>query len=328
VSLLDDARRQGFVPLVMLLERLAGGPEVGAATSPDEEAVRFRHDPSMAFSASDVTSVRQVELPPGWDGAPRTGYEVTSTFLGLTGGVSPLPQYIAEEVAQEDPDSPRMRDFLDLFHHRLLSLLYRGLLKYDLAGSRRADESDPWVTRLLAVLGVDVAPGETRPPLPAWRLLRLAPLLAEPAITAAALGAAIADALAGELDDARIEVEPFAGAWVRIADDEVTRLGQQASVLGRDFLLGQRVLDPAGRFRVLIGPLDANQYGRFVASNAVQRAEELVLALVSEPLEHEIVLWLAADAAPALRLGASHLGRNTWLGSQATLATILARKAA
>jgi type VI secretion system protein ImpH len=221
-----------------------------------------------------------------------------------------------------------MRDFLDLFHHRLLSLFYRGLLKYDLAGSRRADESDPWVARLLALLGVDVAPGETRPPLAAWRLLRLSPLLVEPTITAAGLAAAISDALADELGDARVRVEPFAGAWVRISDDEVTRLGQQASRLGQDCLLGNRVLDPAGRFRVLIGPLGGEQYQRFVSGDAVRRAEELVRALVSEPLEHEIVLWLAEDAAPALRLGASRLGRNTWLGSQARSVTILARNAA
>jgi type VI secretion system protein ImpH len=221
-----------------------------------------------------------------------------------------------------------MRDFLDLFHHRMLSLFYRGLLKYDLAGSRRADESDPWVARLLAILGVDVAPGETRPPLAAWRLLRLSPFLVEPTITAAGLGAAIADALAEEMGDAQVQVEPFAGAWVRISDDEVTRLGQQAGCLGRDCLLGQRVLDPAGRFRVLIGPLSGEQYRKFVSGDTIQRAEELVQALVSEPLEHEIVLWLSEDAAPALRLGASRLGRNAWLGSQARQATILARKAA
>jgi len=328
VSLIEDARRQGFLPLVMLLERLAGGSGVGTAASPDDEAIRFRHDPSLTFSSSDVTSVREIQLEAGLDGAPRTGYEVTTTFLGLTGGVSPLPQFMAEEVAQEDSDAPRMRDFLDLFHHRLLSLFYRGLLKYDLAGSRRADESDLWVARLLAILGVDVAPGETRPPIAAWRLLRLAPLLVEPTITAAGLGAAIADALAEEMGDAQVQVEPFAGAWVRISDDEVTRLGQQAGCLGRDCLLGQRVLDPAGRFRVLIGPLSGEQYRKFVSGDAIRRAEELVQALVSEPLEHEIVLWLAEDAAPALRLGASRLGRNTWLGSQARPATILARKAA
>jgi type VI secretion system protein ImpH len=328
VSGIEDARRQGFMPLVMLLERLVGGPGVGAAASPDEEAIRFRHDPSLSFSPSDVTSVHEFALDPGPDGARRAGYEVTTAFLGLTGGVTPLPQFMAEEVAQEDPDAPRMREFLDLFHHRLIALFYRGLMKYDLAGSSRADESDAWVARLLALLGVDLAPGETRPPLAAWRLLRLSPLLVEPTLTAAGLAAAIADALAEERGHAQVQVEPFAGEWVRISEDEVTRLGRVASCLGRDCLLGQKVFDPAGRFRVRIGPLSGEQYGRFASGDATRRVEELVDALVSEPLEHEIVLWLEEDAAPALRLGASRLGRNTWLGSQVRLASILARKAA
>jgi type VI secretion system protein ImpH len=328
VNGIEDARRKGFLPLVMLLERMTGGPGVGASASPDDESVRFRHDPALTFSPADVASVREIPLEPGPDGAPRTGYEVTTSFLGLTGGVSPLPQFMAEEVAQEDPDAPRMREFLDIFHHRLITLLYRGLLKYELAASRRADGTDAWGSRLLALLGIDLAGGEASEALPAWRLLRLAPLLAEPTITAAGLGAAIADALAVELEGAQVEVEPFAGTWVHIADDEVTRLGQQASVLGRDCLLGQRVLDPAGRFRILIGPLSAEQYGRIVAGAAVARTESLVRALVAEPLEHEIVLFLGKDAAPALRLGSSLLGRNSWLGSQGRPATILARKAA
>jgi type VI secretion system protein ImpH len=312
----------------MLLERLAGGPGVGTAASPDEERIRFRHDPSLTFSTADVREVRAVEAAGGPGGDAPAWYEVTTTFLGLTGGVTPLPQFMAEEVAQEDPDAPRVRDFLDLFHHRLLSLLFRGLVKYDLSASRRADEEDGWTARLLALVGVDVAPGETRPPLPAWRLLRLAPLLAEPALTASALAAAVADALEGELGEVPVTVEPFAGSWVSIADDEVTRLGRQACRLGQDLLVGQRVLDPAGRFRVVIGPLDGEQYRRFVAGEALRRAEELVQALVTEPLDHEIVVSLAEDAAPALRLGASRLGRNTWLGSQRRAATIPAGKAA
>jgi type VI secretion system protein ImpH len=328
VSRVEEARRQGFFPLVMLLERLAGGPPVGSAEALDEERIRFRHHPSLAFSTGDVAEVREVALPPGPQGEARNGYEVVTTFLGLTGGVTPLPNYMAEEVAQEDADAPRMREFLDLFHHRLLSLLYRGRSRYDLARSHRAGEGDEWLPRLLALTGTDLAPGEPPPALPAWRLLRAAALLAEPTMTAEGLAAACRDALAEELGEVAVAVEPFAGAWVEIAEDEVTRLGRQASVLGRSCLVGRRVLDPAGRFRVVVGPLSAEQYRRVGAGQALQTVEALVAALVSEPVEHEIVLTLARDAAPALCLGTSRLGRDSWLGSQAQGARLLARQAA
>jgi len=331
LALVEQARRRGFFPLVQILERLAGGPPVGTAALPDEERLFFRHDPSLSFSPSDVTRVKELTLPPAPsdpEGAPRTGYELTTAFLGLTGSVTPLPHYLAEEVAQEDPDAPRMREFLDLFHHRLLSLLYRTSAVHDLPNTRRSDDADPWTERLLAILGVDVAPGETRPPLPGWRLLRLSPLLAERTLTAGALAAALADLLADDLGQARVRVEPFVGAWVAVAEDQVTLLGRRASRLGQSCLLGRRVLDIAGRFRVQIGPLAAEQYARFSEGEPVKRVEELVQALVTEPLEHEIVLWLAEDAAPWFKLGASRLGRNAWLGGQPRQVRIHASKAA
>jgi len=328
---IDEARRQGFYPLVLLLERLAGGPPVGSASDPALERVRFRHDPSLTFSTGDVAAVRELSLPPepgDPEGAPRRGFEVVTTFLGLTGSVSPLPQYLVEEVAQEDPDFPRMRGFLDLFHDRMLALLYRGRARRDFANGWRADAADPWSPRLLSLLGIDTASAEALPALPVWQILRLAPLLAERTMTAAGLAAAIEDALEEELGGARVAVEPFVGAWVPVAPDQLTRLGRQAGRLGQDCLVGQRVLDVAGRFRVRIGPLSSVQYRRFAGGEPVRRVEELVSALVSEPLEHEIVLWLAEDAAPALQLGVSRLGKDAWLGGQIREAQIRARSAA
>ena len=327
----EEARRRGFYPLVLLLERLVGGPPVGAASGPDDELIRFRHDPALAFSPSDVPLVREIRLPPDPadpEARHRRGFEVTTAFLGLTGAVTPLPHYIAEEVAQDQGESVPMRDFLDLFHHRLLSLLFRGWARHDLPNAWRADGEDPWSPRLLALLGVDAASAEVRPALATWRLLRLAPLLAEPTMTAAGLAVAVQDALEEELGGARVTVEPFAGAWVTIADDQVTRLGRQASRLGVDCLVGQRVLDVAGKFEVLIGPLSAEQYRRFAGGEPVRRVEQLVSALVSEPLEHDIVLWLAEDAAPALALGASRLGKDAWLGGKRRRTRIHARRAA
>jgi type VI secretion system protein ImpH len=315
---IDQARRRGFYPLVQLLERLAGGPPVGSASAPWEERIRFRHDPSLAFSTGDVAEVRTVAAPPSPadpEGRPGLAFEVVTTFLGLSGTVSPLPSYLAEEVAQEDPDAPRLREFLDLFHHRLISLLYRARARADIPAGWRSDLGDPWSGRLLALLGIDVASGEIGP-VPGWRLLRLAPLLVERNLTAHALAAALEDALEADLLGARVEVEPFAGAWVAIADDQLTRLGLGASRLGQDLVVGQKVFDAGGRFRVVMGPLGAEAYASFAAGGPVRRTRELLAALVSEPLEHELWLWLAEEAAPALRLGASRVGRDSWLGGQ------------
>jgi type VI secretion system protein ImpH len=324
---LEAARRRGFGPLMLLVARLwPDAPEVGGEARPAEESVRLRHDPALTFATGDVTSVRLATLqadPPDLR-PPQEVVEITTAFLGLTGTVSPLPGYVAEEVAQEVAcagDQPAaQREFLDLFHHRVLSLFHRAAMVHDPAATCRSDQSDEWACRLLALEGFDPAGGQL-PDLERWRLLRYAPLLGERAMTAAGLGAAVADALREELGSAHVSVEQFVGTWVPIAPEDRTRLGVASCELGRTAMLGCHVFDRAGLFRIVLGPLDRDGFERFESPELRGRAERIVRALAGEGLDHEIVLWLAPDAAPPLAVsstGAFRLGRNAWLGRQGT----------
>lgn len=326
---LEVARRRGFRQLMLLIDRLRPGAAsaLGGAASPHEEQVRFRHHPALAFVPSDVVATREVVLPgePG-HGEPRRVLEITTSFLGLTGAVSPLPPYVAEEIAQESAyereDAPALRrDFLDLFHHRAISFFHRATAKHDPAATYLSDQSDDWSRRVLALLGVDGydAPADADGE-PAWRMLRFAPLLAERAVTAAALEAALADVLREDLPPgAEVRIEQFVGTWVEIAPGDRTRLGAAASELGRSTVLGQRVFDRAGKFRVVVGPLDRAGYERFAAEGPAREIRRVVRGLVGEGQDHELVLRLAPDAAPPLRLssrGPVRLGRSAWLGRQ------------
>lgn len=331
VDRLEAARRQGFGALMLVVERLrAAEPDAGGAAAPHEEPVRFRHDPALSFATGDVVQVRYVTLPPDpHEPSSRTVLEITTTFLGLTGTVSPLPGYVAEDVAQEvahaQDERPRQREFLDLFHHRVLSLLRRAAVAHDPSAGYRSDQSDPWSRRILSLAGIDPAAGELPADVPAWFLLRCAPLLAERQVTAAALEAALADDLREHLGDARAEIEQLVGTWVAIAREDRTRLGVAAAELGRTAVLGARVFDRAGKFRVVVGPLDRAGYERFADGALARRVSRVVRALAGGALEHEVVLGLAPDAAPPPALtasGAFRVGRNAWLGRQGTEARL------
>lgn len=327
IRLLELARRRGFRPLMLALDRLRPGAAsaLGGAATAHEESIRFRHDPSLALSTGDVTSVRELELSHDAGGASRRALEVTTAFLGLTGEVSPLPSYIAEEIAQEvaqEEEPPRRRDFLDLFHHRALSFLHRAIAKHDMPGSALSDQTDDWARRLLALLGHDRPPGAPAAAAdapPAAVLLRLAPLLTERAPTAAAVEASVAEQFADELRGGGVAVEQFVGSWVPLAPDERTRLGAAASALGQSFVLGARIYDRSGRFRVVIGPLDAEGYARFSVPARAEAVTRFARSLVGDELDVEVTLLLSPDAAPGFALsssGRSRLGRNTWLGRQ------------
>jgi type VI secretion system protein ImpH len=113
------ARRIPFVTLVEHLERLVvGSVPVGARGPVADEIVRFSHDPSLVFHSSDIASMR----------VEGTRVALTTTFLGATGAVSPLASFFTEDVLHADSqDQNILAAFYDVFHHRLLSLLYRAL---------------------------------------------------------------------------------------------------------------------------------------------------------------------------------------------------------
>jgi len=305
---LDAARRRGAYPLLLVLERLLGGDAgIGTAATLDEERIRLRHDPQLAFRTAEVSAVRLRDV-----NADRPAVEIVTSFLGLTGAASPLPPYIPEEIAQEDEDSPSRRDFLDLFHHRFISLFFRARARSDFPNGYRSDQADAWSRRVLALLGRD-----GRPRLEPWRILRWAAILAQRNVTAAALEAAIGDVLAEDLGDVGVAVEPFVGEWAAIDPDDENRLGRARSSLGRDLVVGRRILDRASKFRLVLGPLGREGLARLRGdARILRKVADVVGELCAATLEFEVVLWLTADAAPHLELGSARLGRDSWLGGQ------------
>ncbi len=313
-----------FLQLVALLERLTSSAvRVGGDGPPAEEAIRFRHDPSLVFSAGDVSQVRLVPRVSEWGEAqdgPKHIFEVVTTFLGLTGASSPLPGYMVEEIAQEDPDRPLRRQFLDLFHHRLLSLLYRALSRYMPEGEATRAGDDVWSRRVLALAGLDTYERGPAVGLSVAQLLRLAPLLATRARTARTLELGLTDVLRNDLGAARISVRQFAGSWVEVDPEQRMMLGKLNSHLGRTSMLGGKLFDRAGKFIIGIAPLDGPTYHRLLPEGDLsQLVREVVALVVRDPLECALELGVSEDVLGAFQLrtkSPARLGRNTYLGGR------------
>lgn len=312
-----------FLSLVSLLERLT--PEesrVGERGPPGAEAIRFRHDPSLAFSLRDVERIEARKLPrdPADPLSPhRWVYEVTTTFLGLTGSASPLPSYFLEEIAQEDPSQPIQRDFLDLFHHRLIALLYRAVSSYALWSEQTSDLRDRWSCRLFAILGFDRYEAPLESCVGPQHLLRLAPLMAGVARTPRSLGIALQEVLGDSLGEGRVKIREFSGSWVEIENSARMRLGLANNHLARNVMLGTRAFDRSDTFEIDIGPLTWGVYQRFLPDGDLRPLlDEVTKLFLRDSLEYRIKLRLAQGETPQMRLsGEGRLGRDSWLGVKA-----------
>jgi type VI secretion system protein ImpH len=306
-ALLEQASRTEFFTFVPLVERLTSSAiRVGGDGPPQKEALRFRHDPSMGFSASDISSgaliERRVRAGEDGDGA-RIAIELTTTFLGLSGSSSPLPLYIPAEIAQNNAGQNLQAHFLDIFHHRLLSLLYRLFVRYESAREFTSDANDPWSQRLLTLASPAHVSHDRPSRIARHKLLALAPLLSMRARTARGLELALEEIL--ELPPGHVRVRHFVGGFVRLDDSERMRLLRPTAVLGRSAILGSHAYARASRFAIELGPVSASEYPRYVDKG--ERAEllrEVVELMVREPLDYDVDLLLGDDALPGFPLAA------------------------
>jgi len=320
---LERARRTGLRALVALIERLVpAAARVGESGPAELEPVRFHHDPALVFSNADVSGVSAEELA-ALDSAERPGrrYHITTTFLGLSGGVSPLPDHFSDELAVEDADSPVRSRFFDIFHHRVLSLLYRGQSKFDYPSEYEPGGTDRWSRRVLSLLGVDAFAADAAP-AQGRRLLRLLPLLASRGRGANALRAAVDDDLGADLGpDATVAVRELLGRWIELEAGDRPRLGQPSMCLGRNAVLGGRIFDLTAKFRVVLGPVSYEAMRRLLPGGDLnERLATVVRVVTARPEDCEAEIVVGAGEAPGMRLarGARQgLGRDTWLGRRA-----------
>ena len=310
-ALAREARLYSFFQVVQLLERAR--PEaapLGQEGPPSREAVRLRPSLSLAFPESDVAAVEVME-----DGE-RPRVLVETNFLGLYGSTSPLPSFYAEELIQETSDDSLVRGVLDLFHHRLLSLLYRCWKKYRPYLQFRPDGGDEFSWRLLCLMGLGIQEASERCALPRRWLLRYCGLLNQQPRSAAALQCMISDFFEG----VPVEVTSYAERWVTIPEESRCRLGALNSRLGVDLQVGDRVEDRAGKFRVTLGPMDLDTYISFLPGRGnLDIVSGLARTCAPDLMAYEIQLDLKAAGLPGMRLAQDAvplLGETTWLGER------------
>lgn len=322
-EVLANATRWDFFVTVGMLERLTPDAiRIGGDGPAQGEAIRFHHDPSLSFSAGDVSAATYDVVLRGPHAAlerKQYRYHLTTTFLGLTGSSSPLPLFMSEEIAQLQDTAQLRREFLDIFHHRLVSFVFRIGVKYDLAREFSLDCTDSWTRRILALAGFDAWAGRRARHIPAWRLARLAPLLASNVRSARAIEIALNDVCGEALGDATIEIDQFAGGWSPLDPSQRTLLAISNSVLGRSSVLGVQCFHRAGKAVIRIGPLQDN-FRRFLADGDMYPVVRELLELMSpEPIDYELDLELDARARPPFLLGRSagqRMGVDTWLSSR------------
>lgn len=283
-------------------------PRIGQSLRAHEDPVRLGQPPHLIFAPSTIAAFRnRAEGPP----------QLHVHFLGLFGPNGPLPLHLTEYAydRMRNAGDPTIARFLDLFHHRMLSLFYRAWASAQPTVSHDRPEADRFSTYVGSLFGIGMPALRDRDAAPDASKLHYAGLLANQTRHADGLRAILADFLR-----LPVRIVEFVGHWLTLPEDNRTRVGARDGncELGMSAVLGGRVHSYQHKFRIVIGPVGLADYRRLLPGGI--RLRQLVAwvrnyaGLVPA---WDLQLILKKGEVPPLTLGGGAcLGWTTWLGGR------------
>lgn len=305
--LFDEFFRFSFYKAVSLLE--AFNPEckrLGDTLDPEQEPVRFSVRPGFSFPPSDISNLQQ-EAESG-----KARMEVR--FLGLVGPSGVLPHWY-NELAVERVRSRDFTfvDFLDIFHHRLITLFYLAWKRTNLPANYLPGAKDRLSWYLLSLIGLGTEGMRGRIGLPEESLIFCSGLLGRQVPSVAAVQAAVR-----YMSGADVELRQFIERVVPLDPEDCTQLGAANASLGESAVCGSFAYECQSKFGVELGPVGYKQFIRFLPNgDLLKPIFALIRYMVGIEYEFEIGVTLRADEVPGCRLGDSspdgpRLGWSTW----------------
>jgi type VI secretion system protein ImpH len=284
-------------------------PRVGHSQRPREEAVRFCQEVSLAFAPSTIAAY-----------APASGVRPPRffvNFFGLFGPNGPLPLHITEwarERIRHHGDQTFAR-FLDVFHHRMVSLFYRAWAcnQQVVSHDRRGD--DRFFAYIGSLFGIGMSSFWGRDAAPDVAKLHYSGRLSCPTHHAEGLRSILSDYFR-----IRAELKEFVGEWIDLPRASRCRLGEspETGLVGSTVIVGSRIWQCQHKFRVKLGPMRLSDYQRMLpGGDSLGRLIAWVRNYIGDELSWDVQLILMAEEVPPLRLGQTgKLGWTTWLTSK------------
>jgi type VI secretion system protein ImpH len=330
-----------FFQAVLLIEQLAKKcndssvedhdralPEalIGVFNHGREEAVRITSPATSAFPTSQIDSL---ELDPF--GQPR----MTVNFMGLTGPSGILPRVYTDTLARVNRDGRggeryALRDFLDQFNHRLISLFFSAWTKYRFPiRILRSENKDTLLeVGIASTAGLVHQKTGDKGAISRDRLLGFAGLLTQHPSTAGNL-----EAVLKRLLGVPIRVLQFQPSVLDLDAESQCCLGidNGCGELGISAVVGPRTRTRQHKIRIEIGPLDYDQFKNFLPGDdrcgGFGQVDQVVRTFAGQAIEYDLRLQVRSERVPGCRLETfastadqdvglcSRLGFDSWLES-------------
>jgi type VI secretion system protein ImpH len=257
------------------------------------------------------------------DGPPK----MTVNFFGLHGAMGVLPTRYTELIIERMYSRDfTLRDFLDIFNHRMIALLYRAWEKYRFPvsyersaqfGGGVGTGDDRFTRYMLDLIGLGTKGLQNRQALHDQTLISYEGLFAQFPRSATAFRLMLMDYF-----EVPVEVQPFSGTWRPLDSGSRTCLDEgatQSEQLGIGIVLGDEIWDQQSVVRVRLGPMGLEQYKQFLPDgSAFEPLKSFSKFFCGDDLDVEVQLVLKREEAPRFALDApeappARLGWVAWV---------------
>ncbi len=284
-------------------------PRIGHSQRPQLDPVRFFQNISLAFEPSAIdTYFEATDEHPG---------RMAVNFFGLLGTNGPMPLSITEYIHDRlhNQKDKTLAAFLDVFHHRMISLFYRAWACNQQNVSHDRTEEDRFAAYIGSLFGIGADSFRNRDAVPDVGKLHYSGRLACETKNAEGLREILQDYFGITVD-----IEQFVGQWIDIPREHCCRLGESVEngKLGSTLIIGSRFWECQQKFRIKFGPMYFSEYQRMLpGGDSIRQLFAWVKNYVGDELSWELQLILSASEVPSICLGEiGQLGWSTWLSSK------------
>ncbi len=303
-------------------------PRIGKSRALRQDPLRFGQYLSLGFATA---SMEQPHL------AREQGHKLMVRFTGLTGPSGPLPLRYTDFIRNrlrgtQDPDlrGPReeaalsmgggsgkdstLSEFIDIFHHRAISLFYRAMAVARKTVDLDREEDRTFAEWIASTFGCGLPEMDSLDAVPTLHRLPFAGHLACQTRHASGLQGLLSDYF-----DMPVEVGSFAGQWIDIPEEQRCRVGEsrETGLLGRTCVVGSKIWDRQMKCTLRLGPMAYAQYEQFLPGSVCHKRLHAWLAFYTRgELYWEAAIVLRKEDVPKTKLGSTgRLGYTAWLTS-------------
>lgn len=304
-SIAREVRRYGVLTVLRNVEARAPKLErIGEGRRPEQIPVDIAHYPGMDFPGPTIEEIEFRRHRP----------TIVGRYLGLTGPMGPLPHQMTEFAYDERRYRQSHRPFgrwLDLIANRMLQFFYRAWADTQPLAEAERPERDRHAAHVAALSGA----GEGVPTNAAFPLrdrLRYAAVFAS-----RRSAVAIEDAMT-HLLAIPCEVHEFQPRWLKIEDEDLTRLGEKNAVLGIDASVGDQFWSVSDAFLLQVATRDLREFEAMLPTGRLfPVAAEALDTFAPSYLDWEIRVTIAELEIEQARLdGSSRLGWTAWIATK------------